>query len=204
MKTPPSRSGNVLHGQLEYRNKRRKTPVKAKSSRFDTLAARYYPAVYSFASRLTDDPQEAVALTRDAFNSTRKQLQTCCDENVLASVLISNVIRAGLSVARMSRHAMPAHYEDCQRDGTKMPDPSRKVFFMANMKCAGVSILVSLALASQAFAILRPLFPMKPEPPFGGGAIIIGDGTFRDSAQKTLATPKRDRQTQSAFHPHAR
>ena len=41
--------------------------MKAKSSRFDTLVARYYPAVYSFASRLTDDPREAVVLTRDAF-----------------------------------------------------------------------------------------------------------------------------------------
>ena len=40
--------------------KKRKPPMKAKISRFDTLVARYYPAVYSFASRLTDDPQEAV------------------------------------------------------------------------------------------------------------------------------------------------
>ena len=54
------------------------------------------------------------------------------------------------------------------------------------MKRAAVSILVSLALASEALAVLRPLFPMKPEPPFGGGAIIIGDDTFRDSAQKGL------------------
>jgi hypothetical protein len=37
---------------------------KAQSSRFDSLVARYYPAVYSFASRLTDDPREAVVLTR--------------------------------------------------------------------------------------------------------------------------------------------
>ena len=38
--------------------------MKTKSSRFDRLVARYYPAVYSFASRLTDDPREAIALTR--------------------------------------------------------------------------------------------------------------------------------------------
>jgi hypothetical protein len=30
--------------------------MKTKSSRLDRLVARYYPAVYSFATRLTDDP----------------------------------------------------------------------------------------------------------------------------------------------------
>ena len=97
MKAKPNWSGNVLHGQLQERNQRKGPPGKAKS--FDTLVARYYPVVYSFACRFTDDGRKARALTRDAFNSTRKQLQTCCDENVLASILISNVIRAGLSAA---------------------------------------------------------------------------------------------------------
>jgi hypothetical protein len=92
--TAPGWSGNVLHGELHERNQRRGSPDKAKS--FDTLVARYYPAVYSFACRFTDDPRKAGVLTRDAFISTRKQLRTCCDENVLASILISNVIRAGL------------------------------------------------------------------------------------------------------------
>ena len=73
--------------------------MKTKNSRFDKVVARYYPAVYSFAARLTDDPREAVALTRDAFNSTRKQLRNPRDEVLLASILISAVIRAGLSVA---------------------------------------------------------------------------------------------------------
>jgi hypothetical protein len=72
---------------------------KAQSSRFDSLVARYYPAVYSFASRLTDDPREAVALTREAFNKTRKQLRNHLDEAALASILISAVIRAGLTAA---------------------------------------------------------------------------------------------------------
>ena len=94
MKAPPGWSGNVLHGELHERNQRRGSPDKAKS--FDTLVARYYPAVYSFACRFTDDGRKAPVLTHQAFNSTRKQLQTCCDENVLASILISNVIRAGL------------------------------------------------------------------------------------------------------------
>ncbi len=80
-------------------NQRRKPSMKAKSSRFDSLVARYYPAVYSFASRLTDDPREAVVLTRDAFKSTRKQLRNRRDEVALASILISAVIRAGLIAA---------------------------------------------------------------------------------------------------------
>jgi DNA-directed RNA polymerase specialized sigma24 family protein len=73
--------------------------MKAKTSRFDRLVARYYPAVYSFASRLTDDPREAVVLTRDAFKSTQNQLRNRRDEAALASVLISAVIRAGLTAA---------------------------------------------------------------------------------------------------------
>ena len=73
--------------------------MKTNSSRFDSLVARYYPAVYSFATRLTDDPREAVVLTRHAFNSTRKQLQNRRGETALATILISAVIRAGLSGA---------------------------------------------------------------------------------------------------------
>jgi DNA-directed RNA polymerase specialized sigma24 family protein len=79
--------------------KKRKPPMKPKRSRFDSLVACYYPAVYSFASRLTDDPREAVALTREAFNKTRKQLQNRLDEAALASILISAVIRADLTAA---------------------------------------------------------------------------------------------------------
>ena len=76
-----------------------KPPMKTKTSRFDSLVARYYPAVYSFATRLTDDPREAVVHTRDAFNSTRKQLQNRRDEVVLASILVSALIQAGLTAA---------------------------------------------------------------------------------------------------------
>lgn len=73
--------------------------IKAKASRFDALVARYYPAVYSFASRLTDDPRHAVALTHDAFTSMRKRLRNRRDESALASILISAVIQAGLTTA---------------------------------------------------------------------------------------------------------
>jgi hypothetical protein len=76
-----------------------KSPMKTKSARFDTLVARYYPAVYTFASRLTDDPREAVLLTHDAFNSTRKQLRSRRDEVALVTILLNAVIRAGLAAA---------------------------------------------------------------------------------------------------------
>ena len=99
MKAPLSRSGDVLNGQLQKRDHTGKPTIKTKNSGFDTLVARYYPAVYSFALRLTDDPREAIVLTRCAFNSTRKQLRTCCDANVVGSILIANVIRAGLTAA---------------------------------------------------------------------------------------------------------
>jgi len=73
--------------------------MKAKSSRFDSLVARYYPAVYSFASRLTDDPREAVLLTHDAFNSIRNEPWNRRDEVALMKMLLTAVIRAGLTAA---------------------------------------------------------------------------------------------------------
>jgi hypothetical protein len=56
---------------------------------------------------------------------------------------------------------------------------SVKVFLATKMKCAAVSTLISLAFVSQAFAVLRPLFPAKPAPPFTGEVIIIGDDLVR-------------------------
>ena len=94
MKAPLNQSGNVLSGQLQKLHHTGKSAIKTKNLRFNTLVARYYPAVYSFALRLTDDPREAIMLTRCVVNSTRKQLRVCCDENVVASILISNLIRA--------------------------------------------------------------------------------------------------------------
>lgn len=73
--------------------------MKTKSSRFDRLVARCYPAVYSFAARFTDDPREAVALTRDAFCNSQKQLRNLRDQKVVATTLISAVIRAGVVAA---------------------------------------------------------------------------------------------------------
>ena len=99
MKALRNRSGNRLRGQLQESNQKRKPSMKAKCARFDTLVARYYPSVYSFASRLTDDPREAVLLTHDAFNSTRKQLQSPRDEVSVVRILLDTVIRAGSATA---------------------------------------------------------------------------------------------------------
>ena len=97
----------MLRGQLQEPNQRRKPPMKMKRARFDTLVTRYYPAVYSFASRLTDDPLVAVLLTHDAFNVARKQLRYRRDEITLMSILLNAVIRAGLAAAWSRAHAMP-------------------------------------------------------------------------------------------------
>jgi DNA-directed RNA polymerase specialized sigma24 family protein len=70
-----------------------------KSSQFDSLVARYYPAVYSFAARFTDDPREAIELTRQAFNSAHKQLRSMRSQTTIATVLIAAVLRAGLASA---------------------------------------------------------------------------------------------------------
>ncbi|MGH8100411.1 MAG: hypothetical protein ACREIW_03875 [Chthoniobacterales bacterium] len=73
--------------------------MRTKSAGFDNLVARYYPAVYGFASRLTNDPSEAITLTRNAFSGARKQLQALRDQSAVATVLISAVVRAGLAMA---------------------------------------------------------------------------------------------------------
>ena len=55
--------------------------MKAKSSRFDRLVACYYPSVYTFAARLTDDPREAVPLRREAFNRVCKRAHPVSRKN---------------------------------------------------------------------------------------------------------------------------
>jgi hypothetical protein len=58
--------------------------------------------------------------------------------------------------------------------------------FTTKMKCAVVSAFVSLTFVSQAFAVLRPLFPIKPAAPFNGELIVIGDDLVLRSANKPL------------------
>ena len=99
MKGPPTPSGTILRAQSQGPNQKRKPPTKTKYTRFDTLVGRYYPAVYSFASRLTDDPREAVLLTHDAFARIRKKLWSRRDEVAVVTILLNAVIRAGLTAA---------------------------------------------------------------------------------------------------------
>jgi hypothetical protein len=49
-------------------------------------------------------------------------------------------------------------------------------------------MVVSIAFASQAFAVLRPLFPAKAAPPFGAEAIVTGKGLIQHSAKQAPAT----------------
>ena len=97
MKAPPQPERQCAARSIARTESKTKPWIKTKRARFDTLVARYYPAVYNFASRLTDDPREAVVFTHDAFKSIRKQLGNRRDEAALVSILISAVIRAGLN-----------------------------------------------------------------------------------------------------------
>ena len=67
--------------------------MKTKPACFDTLVARYYCLIYSFALRITDDPLEAVLLTHDAFNRVRKQLRSRRDQAVIVIMLLVAVIQ---------------------------------------------------------------------------------------------------------------
>jgi hypothetical protein len=61
-----------------------------------------------------------------------------------------------------------------------------KPVFTTKMKCAVVSAFISLAFVSQASAVLRPLFPIKPAAPLDGDLIVIGDDLVLRSAKKPL------------------
>ncbi|PYK26941.1 MAG: hypothetical protein DME52_05075 [Verrucomicrobia bacterium] len=60
------------------------------------------------------------------------------------------------------------------------------------MRCAAATIvIVSIAFVSQAFAVLRPLFPAKASPPFSGELIVIGNDSIQHPAKQTPATAPR-------------
>jgi hypothetical protein len=96
MKGPPTPNGSILLAQSEGPNRKRKLPTKRECIRFDNLVGSYYPAVYSFASRLTDDPTQAVLLTHEAFNAVRKRQWRRGDNVRVATILLNAVIVAGL------------------------------------------------------------------------------------------------------------
>ena len=61
-----------------------------------------------------------------------------------------------------------------------------KVGLATQIKCGLVSAFVSLAFLSQASAVLRPLFPIKPAAPSNGEVIVVGDELVFRSAKKPL------------------
>jgi hypothetical protein len=91
------RTRHARKGNGTATNQKKEPPMKAKNLRFDSLVARYYPAVYSFACQLTDDPRDAIELTRNTFRSVQKQLASLRDQTAVATILILAVIRAGLA-----------------------------------------------------------------------------------------------------------
>ena len=95
MKAPQRPRRSTACPTTTTKTQQRPKPPKAnKLGRFETLVLRYYSRVYSVASRLTDDPVEAVGLTHGAFISTRKQLQSCRNEVEIVTMLLTAMIRA--------------------------------------------------------------------------------------------------------------
>jgi hypothetical protein len=95
MKAPQRARRSTACPAATTKTKNRRKPPKAnKRGRFEKLVRRYYSGVYSVASRLTDDPVEAVGLTHGAFISTRKQLQSGRDEVEIVTMLLTAMIRA--------------------------------------------------------------------------------------------------------------
>jgi len=56
-------------------------------------------------------------------------------------------------------------------------------------KRAVMAILIALAFVSQASAVLRPLFPIKPSAPFNGELIVIGDELVRSAKKPPMHHP---------------
>jgi hypothetical protein len=95
MKAPQRARRSTACPATTTKTKKRPRPPKAnKLGRFETSVRRYYSGVYSFASRLTDDPVEAVVLTHGAFISTRRQLRSRRNEIEIVTILLAAVIRA--------------------------------------------------------------------------------------------------------------
>jgi hypothetical protein len=56
------------------------------------------------------------------------------------------------------------------------------------MKFALLSAVISLAFVWAAFAVLRPLFPAKPTPPFNEELMIVGDDSVMDVQENARYT----------------
>lgn len=98
MKAPQRVRRNAARPAPTTKSKRSEPPTANKRGHFETLVCRYYFGVYSVASRLTDDPVEAVLLTHGAFISTRRQLQSRRNELEIVTILLSAMIRTARMV----------------------------------------------------------------------------------------------------------
>jgi hypothetical protein len=74
------------------------------------------------------------------------------------------------------------------------PHQGIRIFYGTNdaeenskMKTLALGVLLTLALATQGFAILRPPYPAKPMPPYHGHFIVIGDDA---KPQDVVKAPK--------------
>jgi len=66
-----------------------------------------------------------------------------------------------------------------------------KALFAPKVKYALASVFVLLAFVSQADAVLRPPFPMKPAAPANGELIAIGNDLVLRPAKKPLLHHRR-------------
>jgi hypothetical protein len=99
MKIPPSQRSDMLHALLQGLNQERKSSIKSDCPRFDPFVVRYYPTVHRFASRLSDDPEEAVRVANAALNSIRKQLWCPRDQITVVRMLLKAVVRVRFTTA---------------------------------------------------------------------------------------------------------
>src|SRR5215475_10338078 len=95
MKAPQrARRSTACPATTTKTRKKTKPPKAINRGHFEMLVRRYYSGVCSFASRLTDDPVEAVVLTNGAFISKRRQLQSRRNEVEIVKILLTAVTRA--------------------------------------------------------------------------------------------------------------
>lgn len=82
--------------------------------------------------------------------------------------------------------ALNSSFENLGRQISEKNDERRLITIQArSRKFAAVFTFIFLVLGSQTFAVLRPLFPIKPEPPLRGGVVIIGDEIIQRSSKNT-------------------
>src|ERR1700745_1876529 len=108
---------------------------------------------------------------------------------MVESYKLKKILSGRSSVQHITSHASLRLFTVIAR---KFYLPCRLILLTAtDMKCVVVFILVSIASLSQTFAVLRPLFPAKPAPPFSGEVISTGDDSIRYSAGKPPTTVPR-------------